>query len=177
LAYETVESKTVYEGIIMDIKIDRITLPDGRTALREIAVRGGAAAVLPVDADNNIVFVRQYRHTARKPVLEIPAGMLDDGEDPLDCAVRELEEETGYKSDDVTHMFSMYPSIGLVSEILYIYKAVNLYEGTQKFDPDEFIEVVKYPLKQAVEMIRNGEIIDGKTIAAVLALASENCLY
>jgi len=99
---------------------------------------------------------------------EIPAGMLDDGEDPLVCAAREMEEETGYRSNNVAHMFSMYPKIGCSNSVVHVYKAENLYEGVQNLDPEEFIEVAKFPLKKAVEMILSGEIIDAKTIAAVM---------
>jgi ADP-ribose pyrophosphatase len=169
LPYQTISTRTAYQGIICRVDIDEITLPNGKTGLREIDKRGGAAAVLPINADGDAVLVRQYRHTAKKNVLEIPAGMLDADEDPLACAARELEEETGFKSNDLTHMFSIYPSIGALDEIVHIYKAINLTDGKQNPDPEEFIEVEVYPIHKAVEMIFSGEIIDGKTIAAILA--------
>jgi len=183
MAYKIIKSEPIYKGKIVELKIDTITLPNGKEALREIDVLGEAAAVMPIDADGNVVFVRQYRHpVALSPyasklkarerkgmALEIPAGIVDDGEDPLVCAARELEEETGFKSDNITHLFSMYPSIGFCTQVVHIYKAENLYQGKQSLDPEEFIEVEKYSFEKSVEMVFNGEIIDGKSIAAIMA--------
>ena len=174
MAYEVVDSKITHNGLIIDVSIDTITLPDGRTAKRETVLRGNAAAILPIDADGNIVLVRQYRHAAKQMALEIPAGMLDDGEDPLACAAREMEEETGYKSDNISLMFSIYPSMGYFTEIIHIYKAEGLYQGSQNFDSDEFIEVVKMPLAKAVELIYSGGIVDAKSICAIMAYNSKN---
>ena len=172
MAYQITNSKTTYNGIIVDVTVDTITLPDGNTTTRETVIRGNAAAILPIDENNNVVLVKQYRHAAKRLTLEIPAGMLDDGEDPLICATREMEEETGYKSNNISLMFSIYPAMGFCTEIIHIYKAENLYEGKQNFDPDEFIEVIKMPLTEAVKLIHNGEIVDGKSICAIMAYAA-----
>ena len=167
--YETMESAIVYEGAIVDVKRDRIALPNGGTALREIVLRGEAAAILPVDSDGRVVLVRQYRHAVGKIVTEIPAGMLDAGEDPRECAIRELREETGLTASRVDPLFKMNSAIGFCSEAIYIYEARGLTSGETDPDDEEFIEVVKLPLDEAVGMIFAGEITDGKTIAALLA--------
>ena len=141
MAYELKNSRTEFEGHICSVKIDEIVLPNGKTAKREIVVRGNAAAVVPVDNDGKIILIRQYRHATGKEVLEIPAGMLEDNEDPELCAVRELEEETAYKAGKITKICSMYASIGFCTEILYLYIAEDLSEGKLNLDPEEFIEI------------------------------------
>ncbi len=167
--YTLIQSHPVYKGKIIDVVQDTITLPDGRQAIREVVVHIGAAAILPVLPDGRILLVRQYRHPAKKMVLEIPAGTLEKGEDPLDCATRELEEETGYKAGNMVSMFAMYSAIGFCTEVLHIYLATNLTPGTVHLDPDEFVSVETYTLEEAIAMIFSGEIIDSKTISALLA--------
>ena len=166
---KTIKSETVYKGKIIDVVNDVIELEDGRHAIREVVEHVGAAAIIPVDSEGNIIFVRQYRHPAREYVLEIPAGTLEVGEDPFVCAKRELEEETGYKSDDISFVFKFYSAIGFCTEVLHIYLAENLYEGQMNLDEDEFIEVERYSLQEAIKMIFNGDIVDSITIASVLA--------
>ena len=118
---ELLNSKEVFKGKIIDVFHDEISLPDGRSAIREIVKRGSASAVLPVDKDGNIIFVKQYRHPAGECVIEIPAGVLEKGEDPLVCAKRELEEETSYKTEDIKFLTRMYSAIGFCDEQIYIY--------------------------------------------------------
>ena len=170
--YETVKSETVYKGRIIDVTHDLITLPDGREAIREVVVHGGAAAVLPVDENGDIIFVRQYRQPARGLVLEIPAGTLEKNEEPLDCATRELEEETGLIAGKITFMFKLFTTIGFCKEVIHIYLAESLREGTRNFDEDEFLTVERHTPSESKELIRNGGIIDGKTISAVLFYTS-----
>lgn len=144
-------------------------MPNGKETQREIVIRGGASVIVPIDEDDNIVFVKQYRHPAKEEVLELPAGMFEKGEDPLICAERELEEETSYKSGKTTFILKMYPSIGMCTEILYIYLAENLSQGQFNLDEDEFVTVEKYSLDEAVNKIFSGEIIDSKTIVGIFA--------
>lgn len=167
--YKTVSSKKVFEGHIIDVSHDVITLPDGNTTNRETVLRGNATATVPVDSKNNVILVKQYRHPAKKILLEIPAGMMEEGEDPVECALRELEEETSFKANKIQHLTSMYPTAGFCTEILHIYLCTELGEGKFNFDDDEFLEVVKMPLDDAIEMIYTGEIIDSKTIIGLLA--------
>lgn len=167
--YETIDSEITYKGRIIDVKVDTITLPDNRTAKREVVLHNGGSAIIPVDGSGNIYFVRQYRHAVNSMVLEIPAGMVEKGEDPLACAARELEEETGLRSNDISLLTSIYSSVGYTSEIINIYKAENLFPGRQHLDPDEFVAVEKYPIEKTIRMIAAGEIMDAKTIVAILA--------
>lgn len=166
---KVIESKKVFSGKIITVCHDKITLPDGKTALREIVKRNNASAVIPIDKDGNIIFVRQYRRPADDCMLEIPAGVLEDGEDPLVCAKRELEEETSFKTDDIKFIAKMYSAIGFCDEQIYIYLAENLKQGEFNLDEDEYIETEKYSLDEAVEMIFDGRISDSKTMVAVLA--------
>ncbi len=166
--YNVLESKEVYKGRVFTIEKDIISMPDGSRAERETVRHGGAAAMIPIDEKGNIIFVRQYRHSAGRITLEIPAGTLEKGEDPLDCAVRELEEETSYKAEKMTFLFKMYSAIGFCSEILYIYVAENLSQGHFNMDDDEFITLERHSVDEAINMIFKGEICDGKTIGAVL---------
>lgn len=168
MSYEVLENKKVYQGKVLAVEVDTIKMPDGKNAQRETVIRGNASAIVPIDEEGKIIFVRQYRHPLKKMVLEIPAGMIDEGEEPFDCAVRELEEETGYYSNDVKLLTQMHAAIGFCTEELFIYTAQNLKEGKQHFDPDEFIELERYSLEEAIEMIFDGTISDAKTMVAIL---------
>ncbi|MCL2462314.1 MAG: NUDIX hydrolase [Defluviitaleaceae bacterium] len=174
MPYETIKSELAYKGLIIDVTKDTITLPDGRQAVREVVRHGGAAAVVAVDGDGRLVFVRQYRHPARALVLEIPAGTLEPGEEPLACATRELAEETGMRAEKVTFLFKLYTTIGFCSEVIHIYLAEGLTEGSQCLDADEFVTVERYTPAEAAELIKNGGIVDGKTIAAVMVYLNGN---
>jgi len=169
MSYEVLESQEKYKGKIISVHEDVIRMPDGKSAVREIVFRGSACAVLPIDKDGKLLFVRQYRHPFQEMLLEIPAGMMEEGENPLECISRELEEETGYKSDSIELLFEMYPTVGFCTEKLFIYLAKDLQQGQQHFDEDEFIELESYSLEEAYEMVFDGRIKDSKTIAAVLA--------
>lgn len=169
MSYEVKSSEVVYKGRVFNLEKDVITLPDGRDAVRETIRHGGAAAMIPIDDDGKIIYVRQYRHSARQEVLEIPAGTIENGEDPYDCAVREIQEETSYKAGKMTFLLKMFSAIGFCSEQIYIYVAENLEKGEFNFDDDEFITVERYSLDESIALIHKGEICDSKTIAAVYA--------
>ncbi len=169
--YDVVKSEKVFEGKILKVVRDEIAMPDGDTAIREIVIKNNASAIVPVDNDGNIILVRQYRHPARDMVLEIPAGTFEIHEDPYECAVRELEEETGYKAGGITYVNWTYASVGICTERIYLYIAENLQPGTQKLDKDEFIEIEKYSLSHCLDMIYDGTIRDSKTVMGILAYA------
>lgn len=169
MSYEVLKSEQVYKGKVFTLEKDLITLPDGRTTTRETVVHGGAAAMIPIDEEGRIIYVRQYRHSARAMTLEIPAGTIEKGEDPYDCAMREIQEETSYKCNDMKLLFTMYSAIGFCTEKLYIYLCENLEKGEFHMDDDEFITIERYTPEESVEMIYNGKICDSKTIAAVFA--------
>ncbi|MDE6182299.1 MAG: NUDIX hydrolase [Eubacteriales bacterium] len=166
--YEIIKTEKIFQGKVFDITRDEITLPDGNTTLRETVLRGDATAIVPIDNDGNVILVRQYRHPALKEILEIPAGMLEKGEDPIECAKRELEEETSFKADELIHLTTIYPAVGICTEKIHIYLAKDLKQGKFNFDPDEFITIEKYSLDDAIELIYKGEIIDSKTIVGLL---------
>ena len=164
---QTIKREVLHQGKIFSLLRDEIKLPNGKTAIREYISREGAAAIVAADDQGKIFFVRQYRHPVKQSALELPAGTLEKGEDPKECAMRELEEEIGWKAQDLELLTSMYTSIGVSSEVLDLYLAKGLTKGTQNLDPDEFIEIEKYTLDEALEMIKKGEIKDAKTIVGV----------
>ena len=174
--YKTISTERVFKGRIIDVDRDIIILPDGKEAVRDVVVHPGGACVLPVD-NGEIIFVRQYRHPLKRYTLEIPAGLLEPGEEPIDCAKRELEEETGYTSDDITPFTYIHSSPGFTSENIHIFFAENLKPGKKNPDDDEFVDIGRYPIDKALEMVCGGKVNDGKTVAAVLGYCLKNCLY
>jgi len=168
--YETISRKENYRGRIFTAVTDTLRAPDGGKIKRDIITKhSDAAAILVIKDDGNVVFVRQYRHAVGAEVLELPAGIVDAGETPLECAVRELEEETGLIAGKMELMLKFYTSVGFCDEAVYIYLASELSQGTQNFDEEERIELEEYPFDTAVEMIFDGRIVDSKTIATLLA--------
>lgn len=164
----------IYEGKIVNLRIDRVRLPNGREATREVVEHPGAVGILAFTAADRILLLRQYRAATGEILWEIPAGKLDSGEDPLNCARRELEEETGYTAGEWASLVTYYTTPGFSNEIMHIYTARNLVAGSQKTDEDEFVEVQEFSLDEAWEMVTKGEIKDAKTIIAIsLAVASK----
>ena len=162
-------SETIYDGKILHVERWQVTCPNGRTAAREIVVHKGASAVVPVYPDGTTLLVRQHRVAVDRVTLEIPAGKLDSaGEDPHDCAVRELEEETGLRAGRMTLLTSLLTTPGFCTEKIAIYLAQDLSQGQTHPDEDEFLSLVRMPLEEAVAMIMRGEIRDGKTICGLL---------
>ncbi|MGL4343743.1 MAG: NUDIX hydrolase [Cellulosilyticaceae bacterium] len=168
-----IHRQEVYKGKIFSVAEDTIEFEDGHRAKWDMVIHNGAAAVVPLTEKNEVVLVRQYRNATDGVVLEIPAGKLEEGEDPLECARRELEEEIGYKAECVKKICAMYSAIGFSNEKLHVYQANGLVKSQQKLDQDEFIEVCTYPIEQVVDMIHRGEIQDGKTIVGVLSVFCE----
>lgn len=164
-----VNSTQIFGGKVLDVRRDEILLPDGNTASREYCKHIGAVCVLPITEDNEVICVCQYRYAHRRMMLEIPAGKLDStNEDFIEAALRELKEETGVTCQNLEYIGDLVPSPAVLTEVIHMYLASGLCEGKTDFDEDEFIEVVKIPLKQMIEMIMNGEICDAKTQIAVL---------
>lgn len=158
----------IYSGKIIKVYKDMVELPNKKIAEREIVLHGECSAVLAVK-NKKVVFVRQYRHAIKNYSLEIPAGIMEKGESPEDCAKRELEEETGLVAKKLFFMFKMYSSIGFCNELLNIFMANNFSVGKQNFDDDEFITLEEYSLEQAKNLIQENKITDSKTIAAIFA--------
>lgn len=172
LIEQCLESEEIYRGNLLHVKRDRVKLPNGREAAREWVKHPGAAAVIPLLPDGQIVLVRQYRYPIQTVTLEIPAGKLDvPGEDPLGCARRELREETGYEAGRYEKLLTLATTVGFSDEWIHIYLATALSPGQQSPDEDEFLHVTAMPLPKAVQAVLDGRIVDSKTVAAVLLLA------
>lgn len=167
LEEKMVDSKVIYNGKIIDLHLEKVELPDGRTSEREVVKHPGAVAVLAVTPENKIVFVRQYRKPLNREIIEIPAGKLEPGESSETCAMRELEEETGYRTNNLKFLQSFYTSPGFADEIIHIYYTDQLEAGTEQLDQDEFVELMEVTLDEAIEMVHNQQIYDAKTAFAV----------
>lgn len=166
---KTVKSETVYEGRVISLIKDTVTLPNGDTATREVVTHRGGVGVIAEDENGNILFVKQFRYPYKEVVLEIPAGKRDSlDEDPLECGKRELKEETGATAENFYSLGSLYPTPGYCGEIIWIFAAKGLEFGNQHLDSDEFLNVEKIPLEKAVEMVLEDKIKDSKTQIAIL---------
>lgn len=164
----TVEQKTVFKGRIVNLRVDKALLPNGEPCEREVVEHPGGVCVVAMTDQDEILFVRQFRYPYGKVLLEIPAGKLSPGEDPLDCGKRELREETGAVARQYVSLGTLYPSPGYCGEIISLYFArVDRFEDTCP-DEDEFLEIIKIPLAEAVELVLAGEIPDAKTALALL---------
>ena len=164
----TLSREEIYRGRIITLHRDTVRLPDGTETLREVVEHPGGVTVIPVDENGDVWCVRQYRYPFEEHLLETPAGKLEKGEDPLDCAVRELGEETGLTAENYVFLGKLYPSPGYCGEILYIYLATGLKPGKQHLDAGEFLDVEKYSLDALTDMVMRNEIVDAKTAVAVL---------
>jgi ADP-ribose pyrophosphatase len=160
-------TKNIFNGKVVTLNIDTVTLPNGVTIDLEIVRHPGAAAVVPLKDNETVILIKQFRHAAGGFIYEIPAGKLHSGEDPRDCAVRELEEEIGYRAGNLTLLSSIFTAPGFTDEVIHIYRATELSRGRQSLDRDEVLEVVEVSLEQAIEMIRAGEIRDAKTMVGL----------
>ncbi len=167
--HKRLQRNLIYKGHIVNVYEDTMQLPDGRTAKWDFIEHKGAAAIIPVDKDGKIIMVRQYRNAPEQYTLEIPAGGLNPGEDMKTCAARELEEETGYRSEKVEHLIDIYTTVGFCNEKIGIYFAYDLIPSEQNLDEDEYVAIEKYSLDELVSLIYDGTIMDGKTISGILA--------
>jgi ADP-ribose pyrophosphatase len=168
---ETFVSTTrLYEGKIINLRRDTVRLPNGKDATREVVEHPGAVAVVPVLPDGRVLMVRQFRHPVGEVLLEIPAGKLDAGENPDDCALREMEEETGYRAGSMERRASILTGPGFTNEVIHIYVAKGLIKTVLNLDEDEFLEVQAYEQNDIRRMIREGLICDAKTITAFYLL-------
>lgn len=169
LIEKQIDSTNVYKGKLLDVYSDRIVLPNGHESTREYIKHVGAACVVPVDNDGNVIIEKQFRYPFRSVLTEIPAGKLDSKNEPhLDAAMRELREETGYIADKMIYLGEFYPTCAYTDEVIHMYLATGLKKGERQLDDDEFLGVEKMPLIKLVDEIMNGSIPDGKTQTAIL---------
>jgi len=161
-----IKKEVIFEGKIIKVERDTVLLPNGRESTREVVRHPGAVGIVAI-VDNMLLMVRQYRYALAKETLEIPAGKIDKNEEPINCAIRELREETGYQGA-MTFLGAFNTSPGFVDEIIYLYLARDLIWSPLVTDEDEFIKVVKLPWQDAVEMSINGQIQDAKSSLGIL---------
>lgn len=166
-----IRTESIYEGRVVRLALLDVQLPDGKLAKRELVRHPGAAAIVALDSAQNLLLVRQFRIAAGQVLLEIPAGTLEANESPLVCAERELQEETGYHPGRIEAIGGIYVAPGYTTEYIHLFVATELTESRLDGDADEFIEVERVPLPEAVAMIERGDIIDGKSIAGILRAA------
>ena len=167
-------SKSVFEGKLLRVRVDTVRLPSGRRATREVVGHRPAVVVVPIDPEGNVIMVRQYRYAVGDALLEAPAGVVEKSETPEECAHRELREETGYLSRDLRSLGQFWASPGVSTELMYAFVARELASGPTDPDPDEILFVEKVPLSGVAGMIREGEVKDAKSIAALLMAT---CLF
>lgn len=165
---KTTESKIVYEGKIFKIKSDKVLLENNTEAVREVIMHHGGVCVLPLTENNEIIMVKQYRYPFSSVLLEIPAGKLNENEDHLECGKRELLEETGAVAEEMIYLGPIYPIPAYVTEQIHVYIAKGLSFQSQNLDADEFLDVVKIPFDEALRMVLDNEIKDGKTQIAIM---------
>ncbi len=167
-AARVLERRQVFSGRVVKLSVERVLLPNGSTSDVEIVRHSGAVAVVAVDDRDQLILVRQYRHATGEWLLEIPAGRLEPGEDPLDCVARELEEETGYRPGKVEPLGWIWPTPGFSDEKIWLYLASGLEAGRQQLEEDEILSVVRMPWAEALVAARDGRISDGKSVCALL---------
>lgn len=165
---KTVKKDYIFRGEIINLRVDTVTTPAGTTATRELVEHPGGVCVVPLFPDGTVIMEWQYRRPFDTNTFEIPAGKLFPGEDPLECGKRELEEETGYRAEKYTYLGKMLPTPGFCGEVVHMYLAQELYEGTVNRDADEFMELERVPLETLIEKVLEGEIVDAKTCIALL---------
>ncbi len=170
--FELVESKQIFKGVIISLYEDKIRSPEGQILEREVVKHLDAVGIVALTRDKEMVFVRQYRHAVRSDLLEIPAGLLTDTESPADCALRELGEETGYRTNRVEKLAEFYTSAGFTDEKLFLFFSDEIEPGEPEREPgEEGMQVETIPFTEALEMAANSEIEDAKTLIAILMAA------
>ncbi|WP_117169298.1 NUDIX hydrolase [Paraliobacillus sediminis] len=172
LEEKTIQTTNIFNGKVVNLQVDEVTLPNGKTSKREIIKHPGAVAIIALTEENKIVFVEQYRKPLEKSLVEIPAGKLEEGEKPEVTALRELEEETGYTTDQLELVTSFYSSPGFADELLYIYFTDKLkpVEEAKSLDEDEFVELMELTLEEAEALMAEQKIHDAKTVYALMYL-------
>ena len=165
---ETIDTERIYDGKILHVRKDTVTVKGGRTATRELIEHPGAAAIVPLTDDGEVIMIKQFRKPIESTIWEVPAGKIDPGEDPLETAKRELEEETGLRAENYEYLTAMYPTVGYSTEVIHIYLATGLSQGPSHPDEDEDIIMEHMDLDLLKQKVMEGELNDAKTIIAIL---------
>lgn len=168
---KTLNVKTIFEGKIINVHVDDVELSDGKKSFREVVEHSGGVCVAPLTDEDELLMVRQYRYPFSRELIEVPAGKLEKGEDPLAAGVRELEEECGVVADRIVSLGEIYPTVAYCSEIIYMFAATGLHKTHQHLDDGEFLGVEKIKFSEVLSMVMSGEIRDAKTVAAILKIA------
>jgi ADP-ribose pyrophosphatase len=168
LTEKTLSRRDIFEGKLVSLHVDTVELPDGKTSIREVVEHVDGVAVLALDEDNNVLTVTQYRYVFAKPMLELPAGKLDGGEEPRIGALRELKEETGAVPDTLESLGHIVLSPGCFGETLHLFLARGLHMGQQHLDEGEFLNVERIPFDELYRRCMDGDVDDAKTVTAVL---------
>lgn len=166
--FKTIATETIYEGKVFDVRRDRVQMPNGREVVLDIIDHPPAVTLVPVDDQGNILFVRQYRHSAGGEILELPAGVKEEGETPLECAEREIREETGMSAANLQAIGEFHQVPGYSTEYMYVFLARDLQPNPLPGDDDEFISVERYSIDRVYHMAQVGGIVDAKTLASLL---------
>jgi ADP-ribose pyrophosphatase len=166
--FKLLKSQILFKGKVFDHQVDEIEYKSGNIGIREVVVHPGGAVIVPIMDDGKIILVEQFRYPLQKALLELPAGKLDKGEDPLKCATRELEEETGYKAKEIKKLGQIYTAPGYSTEVLHIYSAKGLISGNHnREEGEQGMEIFEYSIDDVNKMILSGEITDAKTIVGI----------
>ncbi|WP_404329180.1 NUDIX hydrolase [Mesobacillus maritimus] len=178
LEEKTLHTEQIFSGRVISLQVEEVELPNGKTSKREIIKHPGAVAVIAITDDEKIVMVEQYRKALERTIIEIPAGKLEKDEEPKGCAIRELEEETGYECQNIDWLISFYTSPGFADELVHLYVATGLKKkiDAAALDEDEFVNVVEVSLGEAVELMKDQKIYDAKTAFAVQYLQLKDAL-
>lgn len=164
---KTMKCERIYEGKILNLRVETVELPDKKYSKREIIEHPNSVGIVPIINDKDMIIVKQYRKAVEKIMLEIPAGKLEVNEEPRETALRELKEETGYETDDLKYIMELYTSPGYCDEKIYLFLATDLTEGEASPDDGEIIDREIYPIEELVKMVDRGEIVDSKTIIGI----------
>lgn len=168
LTEKTIDSREIFKGRIIRVRLDTVRLPNGKEGIREVVEHPGGVAILAIDSEDRVLLVRQYRYPFERVMTEVPAGKREPGEPPFITAQRELQEEVGATADTWTELGTLIPSPGCYGETLYLYMAQDLHFGATHPDEDEFLEPLRVPLDEAVRLCMDGTLTDAKTVAAIL---------
>lgn len=168
LSEKKISSREIFSGEILKLHLDRVKLPNGKIATREKVSHPGAVGIIPVNENGSIFVVKQFRYPIKKTLIEIPAGKIDKGETPDECARRELEEETGAVGGKLIHLISFYSSPGFCDEIMHLYVALEFKKRDNNLDEDEFLQIIDLRMEDALSYIKSGKIKDAKSIIGIL---------